>query len=187
MAILPIVTYDAEVLRTQTDPVSENSERLQQLINNMFETMYNADGVGLAAPQVGELVRVFVADADAMVDDTDEAAPKYGPLAMINPEIVKEDDQQIELEEGCLSIPGVTASVKRPDKITVQYLDRNFNKQELIADGWLSRVIQHEKDHLDGILFFDYLSMFKRKLLSSKLNEIDKGNKETEYPLVPKT
>lgn len=187
MAILPIVTYDEDVLRTKTEPVSKDSNQLQELIDDMFDTMYNADGVGLAAPQVGELVRVFVVDADAMVDESDQEAPKYGPLAMINPEIVERGEHQVEMEEGCLSIPGVTASVKRPDEITVNYLDRDFNKQQLQVDGWLSRVIQHEKDHLDGILFLDHLSMFKRKLLSAKLSQIDKGNKETEYPLKPKS
>lgn len=186
MAILPIVTYDDEVLRKETEPVTENTEALQKLIDDMFDTMYNADGVGLAAPQVGELVRVFVADVDIMVEKADEDAPKFGPLAMINPEIMETGDREVELEEGCLSIPGVNAPVKRPDEISVRYLDRDFNEQELQVDGWVSRVIQHEKDHLDGILFLDYLSVFKRKLLGSKLSEIDHGEKQTEYPLVPR-
>lgn len=186
MAILPIVTYDDDILREETMSVTENSEKLQTLIDDMFETMYNADGVGLAAPQVGQLVRVFVADADAMVDEEDETAAKHGPLTMINPEIVETSEEEVELEEGCLSIPGVNAAVKRPEKIKVQYLDRDFNEQELDLDGWLSRVVQHEKDHLDGILFLEYLSFFKQKLLSSKLNEIAKGDKETKYPLAPK-
>lgn len=186
MAILPIVTYDEEILRTEAESVTQNSKELQQLIDNMFDTMYNADGVGLAAPQVGKLVRVFVADADVMIDKKDEEAPKFGPIAMINPEIVETSEETVDMEEGCLSIPGVNAAVTRPEQIKVEYLDRDFNEQHLEVNGWLARVIQHEKDHLDGVLFLDYLSMFKRKLLSAKLNEIDRGEKETEYPLAPK-
>lgn len=185
MAILPIVTYDEEVLTTKAEPVSRNSRELQKLIDDMFETMYNADGVGLAAPQVGKLIRLFVADADPMYEKEENGAG-YGPVAMINPEIVETGEEEIELEEGCLSIPGVNGAIKRPKSITVKYLDRDFKEQELKADGWMARVIQHERDHLDGILFLDYLSMFKRKLLGSKLKEIAEGQKQTDYPLAPK-
>lgn len=187
MAILPIVTYNDEVLREKAEPVKENSGKLQELIDDMFQTMYNADGVGLAAPQVGELIRLFVADVDVMTEgDEEKEGPTYGPLVMINPEIVSSGDEQVELEEGCLSIPGVNSAITRPDRIRVTYLDREFKEQELELEGWCSRVVQHERDHLDGILFLDYLSTFKHKLLGSKLKEIDDGLKETEYPLAPK-
>jgi len=182
MSVLPIVTYDDEVLRKEAQPIEENSEELQTLIEDMFDTMYNSDGVGLAAPQIGKLLRIFVADADAMYEED----PEYGPLAMINPEITFQGDQEIDMDEGCLSIPGVNATVRRPEKIVVKYRDKNFEEQELEVDGWWARVIQHEADHLDGILFLDYLSMFKRKLLSSKLKEIAEGRKEIEYPIVSK-
>lgn len=192
MAILPIVTYDDEVLRKEAEPVIENSDELQKLIDDMFETMYNADGVGLAAPQVGRLVRVFVTDADVMADKKEEEngegeeskEEKLGPIAMINPEIVAESDEQVELEEGCLSIPGVNASITRPENVKVRYLDRDFTEQELQISGWFSRVVQHERDHLDGILFLDHLSLFKRKLLGSRLKEIAEGRRETDYPIV---
>jgi len=186
MAILPIVTYDDEVLRQEAEPVTKNSDELQQLIDDMFDTMYNADGVGLAAPQVGRLLRLFVANADVMADSEDEEATeeKMGPVVMINPEIVEKSDDQVELEEGCLSIPGVNAAVTRPKEIKVRYLDREFNERELEIDGWFSRVVQHERDHLDGILFLDHLSVFKRKLLGSKLTEIAEGRRETDYPVV---
>lgn len=184
MAILPIVTYDDDILREKTRPVETLTDEIRQLINDMFETMYNSDGVGLAAPQVGELHRVFVVDTDAMAEEEDE--PAYGPIAMINPEITFRADETTEMEEGCLSIPGVNASVKRSKSIVVEYRDKDFNKQQLEVDGWLARVIQHEYDHLEGILFLDHLSFFKRKLLSSKLQEIAEGKKETDYPLVPK-
>lgn len=185
MSVLPIVTYDDEVLRKKAKPVKKDSEQLQQLIDDMFDTMYNSDGVGLAAPQVGELLRIFVADASPMMDEEDESAVEE-PIVLINPEITFQSEEEVEMEEGCLSIPGVNASVTRPEKIAVKYLDRDFKEQELEVDGWWARVIQHETDHLDGILFLDHLSFFKRKLLSSKLKEIDEGRKEIDYPIVPK-
>ncbi|WP_440999031.1 peptide deformylase [Fodinibius sp. SL11] len=184
MSVLPIVTYDDEVLRKEAEPVEENTPEIQQLIDDMFDTMYNADGVGLAAPQIGRLHRIFVADADPMTEE--EQGSKYGPLVLINPEITFESEEETKMDEGCLSIPGVNASVTRPEKIVVNYLDRDFNEQELEVDGWLARVIQHETDHLDGILFLDHLSLFKRKLLSSKLKEIDEGRAEIGYPTVLK-
>ena len=184
MSVLQIVTYDDEVLRQEAKPVKKNSKELQTLIDNMLDTMYNSDGVGLAGPQVGRLQRIFVADADPLTEE--EGGPQLGPQVMINPEITFEGSDQISMDEGCLSIPGVNASVKRPKKIVVEYLDRNFEEQELEVEGWWSRVIQHEADHLDGILFLDYLSIFKRKLLSSKLKEIDEGRAEIDYPVVPK-
>lgn len=184
MAILPIVTYDDEILTKKADPVEELTDEIEALIDDMFETMYNSDGVGLAAPQVGRLLRIFVVDAEPMAKEEDE--PLYGPIAMINPEIVFSSEEKVDMEEGCLSIPGVNATVSRPESIKVNYRDEEFKKQSLEVGGWLARVIQHEKDHLDGILFLDHLSMFKRKLLSGKLKEIAEGRKETEYPLVPK-
>lgn len=184
MSVLPIVTYDDEILRQKAEPIKENSEALQELIDDMFDTMYNSDGVGLAGPQVGELKRLFVADADPMAEEADE--PRHGPIAMINPKIISKQGDEVEMDEGCLSIPGVNAPVKRPERIVVEYLDRDFNPRELEIDGWLARVVQHEKDHLDGVLFLDYLSFFKRKLLKSKLDSISSGEKEIDYPTVPK-
>lgn len=185
MSILPIVTYDDEILRQQTEPVEEMTGEIRRLVDDMFETMYNSDGVGLAAPQVGHLYRIFVADADGMIAKEDDQEP-HGPVAMINPEIVFRSEEAVELEEGCLSIPGVNGPVKRPVSIRVEYRDEEFEKQSLEVDGWLARVIQHEYDHLDGVLFLDHLSAFKRKLLSSKLNDIAEGRIEADYPLVPK-
>lgn len=186
MSVLPIVTYDDEVLRKEAKPVKENSQEVQTLIDDMFETMQNADGVGLAAPQIGELLRIFVADVDPMIEEEKDEAPNRGPVAMINPEITFESDKTIDMDEGCLSIPGLNATINRPRKIVVKYLDRDFNEQELKVDGWWARVIQHETDHLDGILFLDHLSFFKRKLLGSKLKEIAEGRADINYPVVPK-
>ena len=185
MAILPIVTYDDPVLRKPTDPITENSDELQQLIDDMFETMYNANGVGLAAPQIGKTLQIFVIDADVMTEDDDEER-ELGPMVFINPKIVKKGEQQIELEEGCLSIPDVNDVVSRSEQITVRYLDRNLNEQELSVGGWNARVILHEYDHLHETLFIDYLSSFKRRMMRRKLKEIAEGRKETEYPVASK-
>lgn len=184
MAILPIVTYDDEVLRQETEPVTENTTALQQLIDDMFDTMYNAEGVGLAAPQIGKKLRIFVADGDVYAEQ--EGEPAYGPLVFINPKIVFKSSETNEMDEGCLSIPGVWGPVKRPERIVVEYLDRDFNEQKLEVDGRMARIIQHEADHLDGVLFLDHLSIFKRKILAAKLKELAEGRKDIEYPVVSK-
>lgn len=188
MAVLPIVTYDDKILYEKAEPVSDNSRQLQELIDDMFDTMYNAEGVGLAAPQVGVSSRLFVMDADVMVQEQEDSREEelYGALAMINPEIVSCSDNTVQLEEGCLSIPEVTGPVTRPEEITVTYLNRDFEKEKRTFTGWPARIIQHEHDHLEGTLFLEHLSVFKRKLLGSKLKEIARGEKEVKYPIVPK-
>lgn len=185
MSVLPIVTFDDDVLRQEAEAVKKNSKELQQLIDDMFDTMYNADGVGLAAPQIGKPLRIFVADADVYSEEEDQEKT-YGPLTMINPAISLKSEETITMEEGCLSIPEVMGPVSRPQKITVRFKDRDFNDQELEIDGHLARVIQHEIDHLDGVLFIDHLSFFKRKLLASKLKALAEGEKEIAYPVVSK-
>jgi peptide deformylase len=120
-----------------------------------------------------------------MTEDTEE--PDLGPLVFINPVIVEKSDIVVVMEEGCLSIPGVRDTVSRPESIIIEYLDRNFASCEMKASGWLSRVIQHELDHLDGILFFDHLGSFRKRLLKGKLNQVKEGLMEAEYPVVPKT
>lgn len=183
MAILPIVTYNDPILREKTEEVEENSDELQELIDNMIETMYNSDGVGLAAPQVGRKERLFVMDSDPMLEE-DEV--KYGPMVFINPVILEKKGNKVPMEEGCLSIPEVSDKVFRPETITIEYSDRDFNKMRLEANGWTSRIIQHEYDHLDGVLFIDYLSAFKRRMHKKELEAIDSGEKEIKYPVVPK-
>lgn len=182
--ILPIVTYNDPVLRNKTEKIEENSEELQNFIDNLFETMYNSNGVGLAAPQVGKSLQVFVTDSDGITEETDE--PDAGPMVFINPEIIESGGEELKMEEGCLSIPEVRDEVVRPDRIKIRFLNRDFEEQELEVDGWLSRVIQHEYDHLQGILFLDHLSAFRRRLHRSRLKKIENGLFETDYPLVPK-
>lgn len=185
MSVLPIVTYDDDVLRKKTSPVTKNSKELQQLIDDMFDTMYNAEGVGLAAPQIGKLQRFFIADTDVYAEK-ENGAKTHGPITMINPSISIKSDEIIAMEEGCLSIPDIMGTVSRPEKITVEFKNRDFDKQTMEADGHLARVIQHEIDHLDGVLFLDHLSFFKRKLLASKLNDLAEGEKEIAYPVISK-
>lgn len=183
MSVLPIVTYNDSVLREKTKEITENSPELQQLIEDMFETMYNASGVGLAGPQIGESRAIFVIDPDSMFDDDEE---KPGKMTFINPKIVNHSADTVEYEEGCLSIPDIREPVRRPDKITITFLDKDFEEQTLEADGWLSRVIQHEYDHLQGKLFIDHLGSFRRRLLKTRLTSIMKGFVETDYPLLEK-
>jgi len=157
---------------------------LQNLIGDMLETMYNSSGVGLAAPQVGKLLQVFVMDADAITDELEET--NLGPMVFINPEIIELTGDKIKMEEGCLSIPDVRDDVKRPVNVKIRYLNRDFSEQESEFSGWISRIIQHENDHLEGILFLDYLSSFKKRLHRSSLKKIQKGDIDAEYPLLPK-
>ena len=186
MAVLPIVTYNDPVLRAKASEITEDTEELQQLIDNMFETMYNSNGVGLAATQIGEEVRVFVLDADPVIKEEEGEESLFGPEVFINPQIIELSEETIEFEEGCLSIPDIREKVIRPVDIKVRYLNRDFKEKELDASGWLSRVIQHEKDHLDGVLFIDYLGSFRKRLLKGKLSEIESGLKQVDYPVVPK-
>jgi peptide deformylase len=185
MSVLPIVTYNDPVLRENTEPVHESSDDLQTLINDMFETMYNSSGVGLAAPQIGRSIQLFVMDADAVTDEL-ENETNIGPMVFINPEIIETKGEAIRMEEGCLSIPELRDEISRPEIVSVRYLDRNFKEQTIEASGWVSRVIQHEYDHLQGKLFIDYLSAFRRRLHKSMLKKIEFGKLETDYPVRPK-
>jgi peptide deformylase len=184
MSILPIVTYNDQVLREKTIEVKEFNAVIKQFIEDLYETMYNADGVGLAAPQVGSLHRIFVIDPDEISEDLEGKV--YGPMTFINPKIVRKWGEEKPYREGCLSLPDLFEEVVRPASIEVHYLDENFEEKVLEADGFLSRVIQHEYDHLEGILFIDYLSRFKKRLVAKKLKKIEIGKQEAAYPLVEK-
>ena len=184
--ILPIHIYGDPILRTETDDVASDSPELQQLIDDMIETMHGAAGIGLAAPQVGHTERLFVVDLRPLYEDlTPEeiAALPPQPMAFINPEIVWESDEDCAFEEGCLSIPDLREDVVRPERITIAYLDRHFEAHEMEVGSLLARVIQHEYDHLDGILFIDHISAFRRGLLKRRLREMARGQVEADYPL----
>lgn len=185
MAILPIVTYNDPLLRKETKPVDELNEEISVLIADMFETMYNSHGVGLAAPQIGKSIQLFVIDADTMTEELDDEED-VGAMVFINPQIIKTEGEVVKMEEGCLSIPDVRDEVSRHDLITVKYKNRHFEEKTDEFSGWVSRVIQHEYDHLKGVLFLDHLSSFRRRFHRFALKKIDSGKLETDYPLVPK-
>jgi len=184
--VLPIYLYGHEALRRETEPVEALTDDIQGLIDDMIDTMHNASGIGLAAPQVGRTERLFVVDvtpmASQMEEDGEPVPPQ--PMVLINPEIVAEGDTTVDMEEGCLSIPEVREVVARPERVRIRYRDRNFETQEVEAGSVLARVLQHEFDHLEGVLFTDYLSSFRKRLLRRSLQEMTKGEVEADYPLV---
>lgn len=175
--IYPIVVYGDPVLKKPAADIEKDSLDVKQLVEDMFETMYNASGVGLAAPQIGKSLRMFVVDAEPM----DEENLKDFKKVFINPEILEEEGEEWSFEEGCLSIPGIRAEVMRPEKIRIRYYDEDWNEHEEEYDGMAARVIQHEYDHIEGTLFTDYLSGLKKRLLKSKLTNISKGNVKADY------
>lgn len=168
MARLPILVAPHPILKRKAQPVAEVDARVAKLMDDMVETMYDANGIGLAAPQVGVLDRVIVVD----VHEKDEPA---NPIRLANPEIVWSSDEKSVCEEGCLSVPEQYAEVTRPQRIRVRYLDEKNQQQELEADGMLATCIQHEIDHLNGVLFVDYLSMLKRNILLKKVQKLQKA------------
>lgn len=180
--ILPIHVYGSPVLQQPTVEVQENTPELQELIDNMIETMHGATGIGLAAPQVGRTERLFVVDLSPLAEE-DPELPE-GPLVFINPVIKEESTSDDEYEEGCLSLPDLREYVSRPESIVVSYLDREFNEHHIEADGMFARVIQHEYDHLDGVLFIDHISSFKRRLMKRRLKDMTKGKIQADYPIL---
>ena len=176
MAILPIYPYGAKVLREETRVIERPGPEVTQLIIDMFETMHHANGVGLAANQVGIGSSLFVVDLSPMEEFEDAKA-----LVMINPVITDLWGDEISIEEGCLSVPNVREEILRPEKLHIRYKDSNFQDQELEATDFLARVIQHEYDHLEGIFFTDYLRGLRKRLLVPVLKRIRSGEEETEY------
>lgn len=177
--IYPILAYGDNILRKEAEDYPRDSEDLTQLVENMFETMYSANGVGLAAPQIGLSYRIFVIDSTQMGDDEDQA--KGVKRAFINPEILDEYGNEWSFEEGCLSIPDVHGDVIRPEKLTIKYFDELWTPHEEEFDELTARVIQHEYDHLEGVLFTDYLKGLKKQMLRAKLVNISKGNVDVKY------
>lgn len=184
--ILPIVAYGDPVLRKVCKDLPDDFPKLDELVENMYETMYTANGVGLAAPQVGLPIRLFLVDTQPFADD-DELSPeeqkalKGFKKTFINAHIEKETGEEWTFNEGCLSIPEVREDIKRKDTITITYVDAHFKEHTEIYDGLLARVIQHEYDHIEGILFTDKLSPLKKRMLKGKLNGISKGKIDVDY------
>ncbi|MDR0541928.1 MAG: peptide deformylase [Dysgonamonadaceae bacterium] len=176
---LPIYLYGNPVLRKETKDIPPNYPGLSALLENMYETMYNADGIGLAAPQIGLEDRILVIDlAPCAKDDPSCAGFKK---ALINAHIVERDGEEVLMEEGCLSIPNIHENVPRPNRIRIQYLDENMQPHDEVYEGYKARVIQHEYDHLDGILFTDRIAGIRKQLIRSKLNKIMTGNVNCSY------
>lgn len=183
--VLPIVAYGDPVLKKKAEDITQAYPNLEALLANMFETMYNAYGVGLAAPQIGLPIRLFVVDTAPFSDDdlTEEEQMKLKMFkrVFINAKILKEEGQEWAFNEGCLSIPDVREDVLRKPKITVEYFDENFVKHTDEFDGLIARVIQHEYDHIEGILFTDKLSGLKKRLIQGRLAKISKGEISVDY------
>jgi len=175
--IYPITLYGDSVLREACENIVKGETDVLNLSSDMFETMIQADGIGLAAPQIGISKRIFVVDGTSLEDEEMSSFKKV----FINPIIIEEDGDEWEFEEGCLSIPGVRGGVFRKSEILIRYFDENWNEKEEYYNGMKARIIQHEYDHIEGKLFVDYLSSIKRKLIKNKLSEISKGNCEVAY------
>ena len=177
--ILPIVAYGTRVLKQKAEDISIDYPNLEQLIEDMFETMYEASGVGLAAPQIGKSIRLFIVDGSPYADD--DADMEGFRKVFINPQIVEESGEEWNFNEGCLSIPSIRENVSRLSKVRISYQAQDFNSIVEEFDGTKARIIQHEYDHIEGVLFTDYLSAIKKRLLKRKLNDISKGNVKVGY------
>jgi peptide deformylase len=177
--ILPIYVYGSSILRKVAKDIDKEYEGLGQLISDMFDTMYKTEGVGLAAPQIGRSIRIFVIDASPFAED--EPSLEGFKKVFINAKIVEKSGEEWIFNEGCLSIPGVREDVKRVENIKIQYYDENFEYHEEVFSGLASRVIQHEYDHLEGMVFTDKVSAIRKKLLKNRLNGITKGKFDAKY------
>ena len=186
--ILPILAYGSPVLKKLANDITPKYPNLNELISNMWETMYAAKGVGLAAPQIGLSIRLFVIDATPFLDDENMDDFELNSInnfkkVFINPKITEENGSLWEFNEGCLSIPEIREDVSRRSKIKIEYFDENFqfHKQEL--SGLAARVVQHEYDHIEGILFTDHVSSLKKRLIKRKLNNISSGSIKVDYEM----
>jgi len=175
--IYPIVAFGSPVLKKEAEDIIKGDIDVDQLSKDMFETMYNARGVGLAAPQIGKSIRMFVVDAEPFGEEECKGFKRV----FINPEILEESEEEWAFNEGCLSIPGVNEDVFRPEWIKVKYFDENWNEHTEEMDGLNARVFLHEFDHIEGILFTDYLSGLKKRLNKKKLVNISKGKVDVSY------
>lgn len=178
--ILPIIAYGDSILKKKCKTISNDYPKLKELIENMHDTMYNASGIGLAAPQIGASIRLFIVDTVQLENDENEGL-KGIQKVFINPEILEETGEKWKYEEGCLSIPGVRGDVYRQPDLKIKYQDENFEWQEETFDDINARVIQHEFDHIEGVLFTDKIDPLKKKLVRNKLKKIMKGDVQVDY------
>jgi len=180
MSILPIYNCFHPVLKKKTKPVEEFNEELSIFIDNMYQTMYRADGIGLAANQVGDNRSIFIIDTTP----SEENGKSIGPLTLINPEIISYSDETAEFQEGCLSVPKFFEDVIRPEAIEIKFFDLEMKEHKMEVDSIVARVILHEYDHLNGTLFFERLTPIRRTLAKSKLKKIKQGEYNIDYPMI---
>lgn len=181
---LPVYLYGHPVLRRETEEITAEYPELQKLIADMWETMYHSEGVGLAAPQIGRSIRLIVIDGTPIAED--DPTCKDSKMVLVNPELeVIEDRDPVSRDEGCLSLPGLSEAVKRVEHVRLRWLDENFQPHEREFEGFLSRIIQHEYDHLEGKVYMDHVSPIRRALLKSKLSALVKGRVKCAYKVVP--
>jgi peptide deformylase len=181
--ILPIYTYGQRVLKKVAKPIDQSFEGLDDLVKNMWETMYNAKGVGLAAPQVGHSIRLFVVDTTQLEEEEKDFVGMKS--VFINAERIEEVGEEWEYEEGCLSIPDIRGDVTRPERLHLRYWDKNFIQREKTFEGINARVIQHEYDHIEGVLFTEHLKPLKKRRIKRKLEGMRVGNVEADYAIRP--
>lgn len=188
--ILPVVAYGHPVLRTMCEDITPDYPELEKLLSDMWETMYNSNGVGLAAPQINKPIRIFIVDTEQIVENFDDQDKKDYPneqgikKVFINAHKVEESGKEWAYNEGCLSIPKVREDVNRHERVKLRYMDEQFNEHEEEFDGITARVILHEYDHIDGKLFIDYLKPIKKRLIKKKLNDISSGKVKTDYRMM---
>jgi peptide deformylase len=179
--ILPIVAYGDSVLRKETEEIDQNYPDLDLLLEDMFETMYAAKGVGLAAPQIGRAIRLFIIDASGFNEDGEYPELQDFKRIFINPIIIEETGKEWKFEEGCLSIPGIREDVSRKPDVTIEYYNEKFELVEETLTGIAARIIQHEYDHIEATLFTDRINPLRKRLIKGKLNDIAKGNIKVGY------
>jgi peptide deformylase len=180
--IYPIVIYGHTILRKVAEDIDKDYPGLDQLIDDLFETMYYSEGLGLAAPQIGKSIRMFVIDGKPVAEDEPDLADFK--KVFINAHIIEKNGDLLPMNEGCLSIPGLREEVNRQSHIRIKYFDRDWNSFDEVYDGYKARIIQHEYDHLDGILFTDKINPLRRRLIKSKLVSISKGRFEADYKTI---
>ena len=186
--ILPIISYGSSVLKKTAKEITSDYPNLSELIANMWETMYAANGVGLAAPQIGLSLRIFVIDASPFVDEENMSVKEIETIktfkkVFINPKIISEEGKLWDFNEGWLSIPDVREDVSRKEEILINFFDENFELQKLKLNGLAARVVQHEYDHIEGVLFIDHLSSLKKRLIKNRLTLISKGDISVDYKM----
>lgn len=181
--ILPIIAYGDPILKKKGILIEESFPDLKLLIENMWQTMYKANGIGLAAPQINQSIQLFIVDTVQTEDEKKKKGFKGIKKVFVNPQIIEESGDLWKFEEGCLSIPGIREDIERKSIVKIKYLDENLDSHEETYDGLNARVIQHEYDHIQGVLFTDYLKPLKKKLIQKKLNNISIGKVEVDYKM----